>query len=380
MRWHRVRTGTVVAPWAEPASALRVLGRPIAERQERAARACGLTFAGDVDEPWTDDALYWDDDVDLTTPALAAWLKAARSGARLATVERPVRVGELEVEERVELEGEGARVVGVRWGSGPDVVRVPPRGLAGKASLPGPFDATLDWWLTHRSATTVRHWVHLLRANLAAISAEVFAEVWARPWRPLWTMLRSPLRPRWIAMGRGCEIHPSAVLESCVLGDGVKVGAHSVLRGCVLGDGAVVEDHVTARGSVVEAKGHLANYCMFNLSVLGERSSVGHIGAQASVIGRGSFVSTFATLRDLQLTGTVRVKWGERLLDSGVPFLGCAVGHEVRLGAQVVVAPGREVPNGVRVVAEDAVLTRVRGDEAPGDYVVRGGRLTAAGT
>ena len=126
-------------------------------------------------------------------------------------------------------------------------------------------------------------------------------------------------------------------------------------------------------------RAHVANYSMFNLSTIGERSSVGHIGAQASVIGDGCFVSTFATLQDLNLRGNVRVRMGDRLADSGVPFLGVALGDGVRLGAGMSIAPGRELPNGVHVVAAGAV-GRIPADLAAGDYNAVDGRLVPAGT
>jgi carbonic anhydrase/acetyltransferase-like protein (isoleucine patch superfamily) len=161
----------------------------------------------------------------------------------------------------------------------------------------------------------------------------------------------------------------------------VEVGAYSVLRGCVLGDGARVEDHVSARGAVVGPGAHLGNYSLFNLSVLGARSSISHIGAQASVIGDDTFVASFACLLDLNLSGTIRVPFGGRLADTGTPFLGCAVGHRVRIGAGTWVAQGRAVPNDVTLVAPPAtVLARVPTGLPPGVYSVVDGRLAPVET
>jgi NDP-sugar pyrophosphorylase family protein len=154
------------------------------------------------------------------------------------------------------------------------------------------------------------------------------------------------------------------------------VGAYSVLRGCVLGNGARVEDHVTARGSVVGPEAHLGNYCLFNISVLGARSSISHIGAQATIVGDDSFVATFASLLDLDLSGNVRVPFEGRLADTGSPLLGGAVGHRVRMGAGTWVAQGRMVPNDVTLVAaRGGVLSRVPSEVAPGIYAVDEGRM-----
>ena len=384
----RVRTDTVVAPWEMPARDVRILGVSLSERQDRVLARLGLRVSGEVDTPGADpDAHYIDDDVDFAAGTLRAWLKVARPDSSLAIVERPKRVGELEVEPVAwyrdgeagfeQLEGaEPLRVLGIRWGQGTRPIRVEPLGLTGRGALPGPFGdgQVLDWAIDVRTAVTVRHWVHVLRATYAAMGVEIWERMVLRPWSTLWTLLRWPLHPRLSLIGKRCQIHPTAVLEGCILGDDVHVGAFTVLRGCWLGDGTHVEDHVTARLSAIGPRAHVGNYSMFNLSSIGEKSSIGHIGAQACVVGDNCFVSTFATMHDLNLRGNVKVRWGDRILDTGVPFLGVALGHGVRLGAGVTVASGRDIPNGVHIVAEGA-LARVPRSLAPGEYRLVDGKL-----
>lgn len=386
LRVVRVRTGVRVEPWDDPAPEVRILGVPLAERQERAARACGLRIDGEADATGTDaDTLWWDDDLDVSLPALRAFLKESGAGGRLAMVERPARRGELEVEPPGPLwQGEPTRLYGLRRGASEAPVVVPPRGIAGVAKPPGPFRREVPYFLTSRNAVTIRHWAHLLRAGVAGIAEAVDARLIRAPWAIGWTWLRDPLRAgggRVAAMGRRCKVHPTARLEGCVLGDDVQVGAFSVLRGCVLGDRARVEDHVTAQGSVVEPDAHLGNFAMFNLSVLGAGSSISHIGGQATIVGRESFIATFATMHDLNLNGSVRVRWGGRLVDSGGPFLGCAVGHRVRMGAGVTISAGRAIPNDVTLVAPpEGIGHRVPADlRAGGTYTVRDGAVVELG-
>jgi acetyltransferase-like isoleucine patch superfamily enzyme len=371
MKVWRVRSAAVVAPWNDPVGDVRVLGVPLAERQERVLHALGLSFAGEVDEPGADDALYWDADVDVSLAAMRAFLRLPPG--RMALVERPPRRGDLEVEAiGPTLEGVPTRIVGVRRGDAPAIV--PPRGIGGVARMPGPFRAEVPYWLTARSAVTIRHWTHLLRANLCALAAEIDAEVLRKPWRAAWAFLRHGAR--WSAVGKGAKVHPTARLEGCVVGAGAEIGAFSVLRGCVVGAGAVVEDHVTARGSVIDPGGHLGNYCLLNLCVVGASSSISHIGAQGSVLGRDSFLATFATPQDLNLSGNVRVAWDGRLVDTGGPFCGCAIGHRVRIGAGVTLAAGRSVPNDVTIVpAAGTVLARIPDVLAPGVYAMGDGAL-----
>jgi acetyltransferase-like isoleucine patch superfamily enzyme len=370
----------MLAPFGEHVGATRVLGRALAERQTMVASALGIAFGGEVDEAGRDPGtLYWDDDVDVTPAALRAWLRVADSGAQMAIAERPLRVGEVEVEPRVEIPGrdrvEIARAIGLRWGVGDRPVLVPVLGLDGKTRLAGPFDAEIPWHLTARSATTIRHWMHAIRANLSALAAETWSRLFLQPWNLAWTWARYPMRRPFAVVGRGCEIHPSATLDACILGDRVKIGAHTSLRGTFVGDGAEIEDQVSVRGSVIEAGAHLANKATVNLSVLGAQSSVGHWGMQASIVGRKSFVSTICTIQDLNLRGNVRVRMEGRLVDTGIPFVGCAIGHGVRLGAGFHVAAGREIPSGVSIVTTDGVLSRVPEGIEAGEYVFSEGTL-----
>jgi hypothetical protein len=383
----RVRTGRRIDPWGDPVGQVRVLGEPLAERQERVLRGCGRRFDAAIPREEAAGAadagtLLWDDDVDVTPSALRAFLSGAGTeGGRMALVERPPRKGELEVEPPGPPHGgEPTRLLGLRVGGSERAVVVPPKGFGGIAKAPGPFKSETPWWITARSATTIAHWSHVLRANMAAIPAAIDADIVRAPWNVLWAWLRAPLRApgRFARIGRRCRIHPTARLELCVLGDDVEVGAYSVLRGCVVGSGARIEDHVTARGGVVGPGAHLGNYGMFNLSVLGARSSISHIGAQACVVGDDTFVATFATLQDLNLRGNIRVPFEGRMVDTGTPFLGVAVGHRVRMGAGTVVAAGRMVPNDVTLVAEPGgILSRVADPLAAGVYTVRDGRPDA---
>jgi carbonic anhydrase/acetyltransferase-like protein (isoleucine patch superfamily) len=387
----RVASGRVVAPWGDPVSRVRILGMPLEERQDRVLAGMGLRWNAEMsaDEaaatPAAAGELRWRDDVDVTPAALRAFLKAAGvEGGRMCTLERPARAGELEVEPsgssfRFEGADQATRRVAVTLGPSERDVTVPPRGFGGTMRTTGPFRSETAWWITDRTATTIAHWSHVLRANLSALPAAFGENLVRQPWRVLWTWARSPLQAgggRLAVVGKRCRIHPTARLEMCILGDDVEVGAYSVLRGCVLGDGARVEDHVTARGAVVGPGAHLGNYCLFNISVLGARSSISHIGAQATVVGDETFIATFASLLDLNLTGNIRVPWEGRLADTGTPFLGCAVGHRVRMGAGTWVAQGRAIPNDITLVAQPhGMLARIPTDVAPGVYAVEDGRL-----
>jgi acetyltransferase-like isoleucine patch superfamily enzyme len=73
-----------------------------------------------------------------------------------------------------------------------------------------------------------------------------------------------------------------------------------------------------------------------------------------------------ATLSDFRFDEkNIQVLSKERKIDTDCRFLGSCVGHRSYIGAGVVVGPGREMPNDVKILSsEDNILAKVttRGD------------------
>jgi hypothetical protein len=56
----------------------------------------------------------------------------------------------------------------------------------------------------------------------------------------------------------------------------------------------------------------------------------------------------------------IRVRHGERFPELELPLLGSCYGHDTFVGADVLIGPGRELPNGLRVGPRpDRVLSRI---------------------
>ena len=219
----------------------------------------------------------------------------------------------------------------------------------------------------------VDHWTHILRINQLALAAR--AENARLAWEELgWLgriafVLRLLLRARSISKARildvlserrgKADIHPTAVVELCVIGDGVKIGPHAVVRASVLADGATVEEHATVNFSSVGEGATVGRYGMLNLSVLypGAMTSCGG-GFQASLFGRESFVAWGATILDLSFGKPVRVTHRGQRVDSGQHFLGAAVGHRAKIGNAVRLNYGLTVPNDAFLVAPSDDLIR----------------------
>ena len=242
----------------------------------------------------------------------------------------------------------------------------------------------LELPLTERLVLPTTHWNQLLWANLLGLPYFLFRHLAGRNFvefgvRAAWAALRAlSVRPQDIGAklgrrGRGCRIHPSAVVEGCWLGDGVEIGANAVVRGSVLADGAVVEDLAMVEFSVMAPVARVQRQGMLKFSVLRQRAA--HAGVmQLGVLDRGAAVKRGAFLMDMALGQQVKLKVGERLLTAPLGMAGVCVGRDAIVGLGVNVAGGRAIPPGLQITSESDVLIRIpRG--LSGRVVVRNGTL-----
>lgn len=145
--------------------------------------------------------------------------------------------------------------------------------------------------------------------------------------------------------GKNCRIHPSAVVEGCVLGDNVTVGANAVLRMSMIGSGsfiadtAVVSFSVIGENNFVSTGNHLVNSMTYP-----EVFTI-HGPYQYSIFGKNAGV--FATINsDIRLDlKTIRIPTAVGVIDSKQILLGVAYGHRCKIGGSNIIAAGRLVPN-----------------------------------
>jgi len=250
--------------------------------------------------------------------------------------------------------------------------------------FPLPFPGErMEIALTDRLALPVRHWVELLWANLLGLAPHLWGAILGRPLpvaalRVAWGSLKAmSARPEYIAAalsrrGRGVAVHPSAVVEACVLGAGVRVGAGAVVRGCVLGEGAEVEPLAICEASVLGPGAVVQRQGMVKFSALGPGAVVGGV-AQLAVLGARAAIKRGAFGLDQGLRQGVRVPVGGRLAPAPLGVLGVALGEGSLLGSGVWLAPGRSLPAGVAAVAAEIISDPAT--EGPGPHRVVDGKL-----
>lgn len=375
-------SGTVISPFGYPAAEAPLQGGTLAQFQREALAACGLPPPADAGPGPT---LYMGDDLLIGRRLLAEFVERARdvgSGRAVLELEPAVFTREYAPLQDTPAGPGGGPLMPLWWSSEggpapetPDDPRYEPVRLSVKERvmrIPVPAHwfgkDELELPMTGRPALRVRHWMHLLFANrIAASERWLRAPAWQRGLRIGWALLRSvvPTPARVLRnlsdIGKGCQIHPTAVIEASTLGDGVRVGAHAVVRFSRVGEGSFLMDGANVAFSTLGPRCTVSTHCGVSFSLLHEEATAAQTLLQMSVLGRRAITTGLGLITDMKMGGgEVSVVDHGRLVSSGQRFLGGAVGHEAILGSGIWIAHGREIPNGYVVVrSPDAILHKI---------------------
>lgn len=235
----------------------------------------------------------------------------------------------------------------------------------------------------------VRHWLHVLQINRLAIQVRWVDEVLAHPiWsasvlvRALWPergRLLWRVARRMNRIGKNVDIHPTARIEGSFIGDNVTIGPQALVRASIIGAGSLLEERVNVAYSVVGARNFVSKNSVVYASASMDDANLGMIGMQMCLVGKRAALTPRATPTDV-LPGSARrlkVKDDGALVEIDLPLLGSCFGHDTYIGADLYIAPGRELPNGVRIgPAPERVLSSIPEEiDAGRAYTVRNGKL-----
>lgn len=410
MQARLVRTRPVIEPFGLDVDACAVGDTTFAGWRQRTLQACNLKAAdGALDEPIAGPALVLRDDVWLSRRALRGFLSVARAERAPTRMCLPrSRLLELFLPlQDVDMDGEGRAAFEVGFvpsgvttspssvfGLGPAQWRAPPYrelplALPAPRHILGRTTDTLVMPLTSTVAMRVRHWVHVLRAGHLAPQVMLLDRAVSEPMRSALRMLSSvrlshaarmhALRAQFVYRGRSTFIHPTATVESSVLGDGVTVGAYSYVVNSVVGAGSVIEQRAHVSGCALGPRTFVSLNSSIQACVTFGDTDACINGVQACVIGPRCALTSFARPLDLAPEGEVRVDDAGTLRSVGELPCGVAFGPDVFVGAGVTIAAGRAVPRGVRLYADGReILHRSTDSLAPGSYSVVDGAARAA--
>jgi hypothetical protein len=145
--------------------------------------------------------------------------------------------------------------------------------------------------------------------------------------------------------GKNCKIHPSAIIEGCIIGDNVTIGANCVIRLSIIGDGTFIGDAAIVTYSVIGERNFVATGNQLSLCLTYPDVFTIHGPYQFTLFGKSS--SVFATINcDIRLDQkTIRIDTDHGVIDSEQYLLGISYGHDTKVGGSNIIAAGRFVPN-----------------------------------
>lgn len=419
----RYATGIAIDPFELPACACPILGEPLAAIQERellrgSGGAVRLRDVGSAREAFAlareqGPALVVADNLFFTAELLARFVLAAREQQRSARAALPA-ASRLAVDFVAPLNdlprlpgasGEGlglplywvergdvgeplAIVIAVeeqdRWWM--DLPPFPTPGASERQAFvhqpiaPSADFAPLRVTTAAAVALPIGHWVHLLTANIVlGIYGEAlrFEQGLPQIFLAQGVALPSNLRDL-VIVGARCRIDPTAII----------VGP------TIIGDDAIIEAGACVSASVVGRGAHIGQGCQLRLTVVGDRAvfpppvsaanfsvvledALVNSPLRFSVAGRGCFIGagvwiTDRVFRDSERASevtyggdTVRVRHGDRIEESGLWILGCAIGDRARIASGTMIYPGRSIAADSTITSGDtrfttAALTVVR--------------------
>ncbi|MEZ4467562.1 MAG: hypothetical protein R3F43_24745 [bacterium] len=383
-------TGRRVAPFGDAPGDIPILNRPLADWQAEAFVGAGLTPVAALTPP----CLVVPDNLFCTAGTLRAFLAGA-AGRDAVFVLKQSRFGEgtTPVQPRVtRIEG-GWRFDRIRFvsGDGAAPVDVVVDCEEQHLDLPTPnyFLGTdkLEIGIPRHPVMELNHWVHILWANQQAGSIELRnTPSWQMILRGLWAAMRAFSFNKWKVLGKlnrigkGCDIHPTAVVEGSTLGDGVSVGPFARVLLSRIGDGATIMPGAQVDLSTMGPRTVLSENCVLRFSVLYPEAVVSQYLMQQCVLGRRAVTTGGSFSIDLNFDQDIRVPLDGQLYSTGSRFIGSAFGHRCRVGTGFWMASGRMVPNDTFLIRDpDQVLSRIPESLPPGPTAVIGKGVRSLG-
>ena len=279
--------------------------------------------------------------------------------------------------------------------------------------MPVPKSITgTDAWehaITTSIALEVNHWLHVFQMNLLSIQTKWIEQAITRPvWSIsllLKTILRRPslliallrsdrftkehslrkiidgIAPYANIKGTNVSIHPTAIVEGCIIGDNVSIGAQALVRNSIISAGSTLQERVNVAFSVIGKNSFVSKHSVVHACASFEEADMCMRGMQFCLVGRRAALTTRATPIDISPGKPIRVKSEGSVQEVKQKMLGTCFGHDVFIGADVYIAPGRSIPNNIKIVSDTSkILTRVPDRLEPGEtYAVKDATLHRIG-
>lgn len=370
-------TGRRIEPFDDPPADVPVQNRPLSQWQEEAFRDADLVRIPSLEPP----CLVVPDAFFASAGALSRFAEGAGGeDAVLVLADSLFARRTTPVQPGVSKVAGGHRFDAVRFVSGrgapPREVAIDPEEKVVEIPMPARYmeEGKLEISLPRHPVMTIHHWIHILAVNQAAGAMGLRQTPgWKGAARVGLAVLRAGSINKWKVLrrlstfGRGCDVHPTAVVEGSTLGDRVTVGPHARVLFSHVGSGAMIMAGAQVEACTLGERSMVNQATVLRLCVLYPEAIAGQQLMQQCVLGRGAVTTLGAYCIDLNFERDVRVPLDGAMHPAGTRFLGAAIGHGARLGTGFWMASGRSIPNGVFVVRPPReVIARIPSDLPPG--------------
>jgi UDP-N-acetylglucosamine diphosphorylase / glucose-1-phosphate thymidylyltransferase / UDP-N-acetylgalactosamine diphosphorylase / glucosamine-1-phosphate N-acetyltransferase / galactosamine-1-phosphate N-acetyltransferase len=369
-----LRRPTAIPPFGEAARELRILNKPLwLFQRDLLARHCQSTIEIDqLDDlpPDDDELLVHCDNQFFNAELIDEFISAARQRGQacqlaFAADDQAITTHALHLQHGIQRRGDVwvAEVLYFPRGTGdepqPLVIDTAPRemGYYHIPSYMAPNHGDLTYQIPLRAFLSIEHWVHVFLANspfgVFAWARRMEAEV-ETSWR---AKLRVSLRAMWerkhflqcsalVKVGKNCSIDPTAIIQGpTVIGNNVHIGAGAVVVSSMIGNNVTIMQGSQVMLSVVSDRCYLPFNASLFMTTLMDNTMVAQLSClQMCVVGRNTFIGAGNIFTDFDLMGKpIKTMWNGALHPVGMPVIGSAVGHNVKIGSGFVVYPARMI-------------------------------------
>lgn len=161
-----------------------------------------------------------------------------------------------------------------------------------------------------------------------------------------------------VQIGKNCTIHPTAQITGpAIIGDNVQIDAGVVIDACIIGNNVTISQGCQLHISVVGDGCFLPFRAALFMTTMMEHSMVAqNTCLQLCVVGRDSFIGAGSTFTDFNLlSAPLKAMDGEgHIVEANLRVLGGCVGHHCRLGAGLVVHPGRTIESDTILIPDES--------------------------
>ncbi len=387
-----IRERTPIHPFGEPARDLRLLNKPLWQLQRdllnpHSRGALEVDHLEDVADDGSELLIYRDNLYfnQLLIDTFIARAKASGHACQIAfrTDDRAIVTHAIHLQDGIRLHvSEPVYVAdlfyyprGVSETPRPLVIDTEPREM-GYYHIPSYMAERGDlvFQIPRRVFLSIENWVHVFLANspfgvfaIGRAQEQLAEESWGEKLRVASSAIKdrlNPFAPRWrnhflssehmVKVGKNCSIDPTATIHGpTIIGNNVSIGAGVTITNSIIGDNVTIMQGSQVMLSVVSNRCYLPFNAGLFMTTLMENTMVAQLTClQMTVVGRNTFIGAGNIFTDFNLldpdpnqnnANEIQTYHKGKLSNIGLPVIGSAVGHNVKIGSGFVFYPGRMI-------------------------------------